>query len=160
MATITFDEEQTAKLFELLGLPPETDPTDTKAILAVLEDLAKQAGDGTKPSEIAAAAKRIGLGTIDADTLENLHREATEGRQLKAAEARRKVEASVSDAIGKGKITPARRKHWVTLISADPGMAEVLASVPDETAVPISEIGHAAAAENGGGSDDTPPWFR
>jgi hypothetical protein len=30
---------------------------------------------------------------------------------------------------------------WVTLLQADPGMADVLASVPDNT-MPITEIGH------------------
>jgi hypothetical protein len=31
----------------------------------------------------------------------------------------------------------------VSLIAADRGMADVLAAVPDETAVPLKEIGHA-----------------
>jgi hypothetical protein len=31
----------------------------------------------------------------------------------------------------------------VSLIAADPGMADVLVAVPDETAVPLKEIGHA-----------------
>jgi hypothetical protein len=30
-----------------------------------------------------------------------------------------------------------RRKHGVSLIAAEPGMADVLAAVPDETAVPL-----------------------
>lgn len=30
----------------------------------------------------------------------------------------------------------------MTLIQADPDMAEVLASVPNETAIPLSELGH------------------
>ena len=58
--------------------------------------------------------------------------------------ARAKVEAAVDDAVNKGKITPARRKHWVSLIEADPGMADVLATVASETAVPMSELGHSA----------------
>jgi hypothetical protein len=56
-----------------------------------------------------------------------------------------KVEAAVDDAIEKGKITPGRRKHWVELLSCDPGIADVLASIPNETAVALSEIGHASA---------------
>jgi hypothetical protein len=36
-----------------------------------------------------------------------------------------------------------RRKHWVTLIEADPDIAAVLAAVPIESAVPLTEIGHA-----------------
>lgn len=73
-------------------------------------------------------------------------RYAAEGRKIAAAAAKAKVEAAVSDAVDKGRITPARRKHWVTLIEADPGMADVLAAVPNETAVPLSEIGHGTDA--------------
>ncbi len=122
--------------------------------------LAKQAAeaDGGKPSDIAAAAKRAGFEVTDSDTYTRLVAEATEGRRLKAAAAKAKVEASVDDAISKGKITPARKKHWVILISADPGMGEVLASVPNETAVPLSEVGHGQT----GGDDlvESAEWFR
>lgn len=155
--TISFDDTQAAKLLELLGLPADTKAEDIDGILAVVDDLAKQAADGAKPSEIAAAAKRIGLDTIDADSLEALHRDATEGRQIKAAEAKKKIETTVDDAIGKGKIIAARRKHWVDLISADPGMGEVLASVPNETAVPMSELGHSTEPD---GTTEEAEWFR
>jgi len=79
-------------------------------------------------------------------------------RKIAAAAARTKVEAAVDDAVNKGKITPARRKHWVSLIEADPGMADVLAAVPNETAVPMTEVGHSADA----GTDDLAEagrWF-
>ncbi|WP_318263132.1 hypothetical protein [Mycolicibacterium goodii] len=67
------------------------------------------------------------------------------------------VEAAVDEAVTKGKITPARRKHWVELITADPGMADVLAAVPAETAVPMSEVGHAADTANGDRAESG--WF-
>lgn len=87
--TITFDEDQSIALLELLGLPADADPTDIAAILAVIEDLAKQAaeGEGGKPSDIAAAAKRVGLAVTDPDSYARLQAEATEGRQIKAAAA-------------------------------------------------------------------------
>jgi hypothetical protein len=147
---ITFDDDQTAALFDLLGLPADT--TDVDTILATITDLANdETGDGgnAKPSAVAAAAKRAGLEVLDADTATALRRDAAEGRQIKAAVALEKVAASVDDAISRGKITAGRRKHWLSLIAADPGMAEVLASVPDETAVPLTEIGHSAASEGG-----------
>ncbi len=143
----TFTAEQAAQLLDLLGLPADT--TDPELILATLADLAAQAADTgePKPSEVAAAAKRQGLDVIDADTLAALRRDAAEGRQIKAAAERQKVEDTVNDAVAKGKITPGRRGHWVDLISADPGMADVLASVPAETAVPLTEIGHGIGSE-------------
>lgn len=155
---LTFTDEQTTKLLETIGAPADT--TDPEAILAVIEDLAKQAADNTDsadpaPSAVAASAKRIGLDVIDTDTLTALRADAAEGRQIKAAAAKAKIEGQVDDAIKAGKITPARRKHWFDLISADPGMADVLASVPAETAVPISEIGHATEP-----ADEAAEWFR
>jgi hypothetical protein len=77
-----------------------------------------------------------------------LRRDAAAGRQLIAAEAQRKVEAAVDDAIDKGKIAAARRKHWVSVITADPGMSEILAATPDETAVPLREMGHATEGQD------------
>jgi hypothetical protein len=95
-----------------------------------------------QPSSVAAAAKRHGMEVMDTETDDALRHDAAEGRKIAAAAARAKTEATVDDAINKGKITAARRKHWVTLIEADPGMADVLAAVPNETAVPLTEVGH------------------
>ncbi|WP_194786683.1 hypothetical protein [Mycobacteroides abscessus] len=52
--------------------------------------------------------------------------------------------------------TAPRRKHWVTLIEADSAMADVLAAIPNETAVPMTEIGHSA---DDIATADKPPWF-
>lgn len=152
---LTFDDKQAAALLELLGLPAET--TDIDTILDTVKD-AISPTDG-KPSEVAAAAKRAGLEVIDNDTLTALRTEAAEGRQIKAAAARQQIEASVGDAIEKGKITPGRRKHWIDLITADPGMADVLAGVPNETAVPMTEIGHGVGSDGAPGQPDRDQWF-
>lgn len=157
---LTFDDTQAATLLDMLGLPPDT--TDIATVLATINDLATDEqgeGDMTKPSAVAAAAKRHGFDVIEAASLESLRREATEGRQLKAAVERQGIETAVDDAILKGKITAGRRKHWVTLLGADPGMAEVLAAVPDETAVALTEVGHGVDSEGGEqvGADE---WFR
>lgn len=89
-----------------------------------------------------------------------MRRDASNGRQMAAA-ATQKIEASVDEAVRKGKITPARRKHWVTLIGADPGMAHVLASIPDETAAPVSEPGHGHNPEPGEEEEiaEAAEWF-
>jgi hypothetical protein len=69
---------------------------------------------------------------------------------MAAAAVQQKIEAAVDDAVSTGKITAARKRHWVTLCTNDAGMLEVLASVPNETAVPLTEIGHSidASAED------------
>jgi hypothetical protein len=139
---LEFDDTQAAALLDALGLPADTDDADL--IVATTADLAAQVAGMTpeQPSSVAAAARRHGLELVDHDTHESLKRDAAEGRRIAAAAAKAKVEAAVDDALNKGKITAARRKHWVTLIEADPGMADVLAAVPNETAVPLSELGH------------------
>jgi hypothetical protein len=108
--------------------------------------------------EIRYCLPQLALGRLAASAQE-LHLIA-EGRKLAAAAAHQKIEASVDDAIRKVKITPARRKHWINLIGADPGMADVLASVPNETAVPLTEVGHSVSAENGGNDfAESATWF-
>jgi hypothetical protein len=154
--TLTFDDEQTTALLEALGLPADTD--DVQLILDTVADLAAQVAGMTPeaPSSVAAAAKRHGMEVIDTATADALRADAAAGRRIAAAAAKAKVEAAVDDAIGKGKITPARRKHWVELITADPGMADVLASVPNETAVPMTELGHSTDVDD---QADKPAWF-
>ncbi|WP_156296389.1 phage protease [Mycobacterium paragordonae] len=153
---LMFDDEQAAALLDALGLPTDTTNIDT-ALATVKDAVTASTAETAQPSAVAAAARRVGLELIDADTITALRRDANEGRQIKAAAARQKIEDAVSEAISKGKITAARRKHWVTLIEADPAMAEVLASVPDETAVPLTEIGHGRGDE----ATDAPAdaWF-
>jgi hypothetical protein len=155
---LTFTDDQPAALLDMLGLPADT--TDVDTVLATIQDCAtdeQSEGDMAKPSAVAAAAKRIGFEVIEAASLELLRRGATEGRQLKAAVERQDIETTVDEVIRKGKIAASRRKHWVSLIGADPGMAEVLASVPDETAMPMTEIGHGVANEDG--LAESAEWF-
>ncbi|MFV8312733.1 phage protease [Mycobacteroides chelonae] len=145
---LTLDDQRTADLLDTLGLPADT--TDTALILATVKDAITETPTATAaPSAIAAAAKKAGLEVLDTDTATALRAEAAEGRHIKAAAARQKIEDTVDAAVAKGKITAARRKHWVDLITADPAMSEVLASVPDETAISFTEIGHSVGTENG-----------
>jgi hypothetical protein len=156
MATY-FDDQQTAALLTALGLAADNDDVDLAVQTA--QDLAAQVAGMTpeQPSSVAAAAKRHGMEVIDTATADAMRREAAEGRKIAAAAAQAKVEAAVDDAVDKGKITLARRKHWVTLIAADPEMAQVLASYPNELAVPMSEAGH--SADNTGDLADAAEWF-
>ncbi|WP_328856366.1 phage protease [Williamsia herbipolensis] len=161
---LTLTDDQSAQLLDLIGLPADT--TDVDTILATVTDLvaAEQgATDGQndqKPSTVAAAARRIGLETVDTDTLASLRSQAAEAGTLKAAAARRGVEQSVDSAIKAGKIPPSRRDHWVGLVTADAELGKVLASMPDNV-VPLVEIGHGLNS-NGTQPDeqDDAGWFR
>lgn len=148
---LTLNDEQEAQLLDLIGLPAaEPGETNVEDVLDTIADLAEegtkatasaQAG-GETPTGIAAAAKAAGLEVVDPSTLDDLRAQAAEGRRLAAAAAQAKVAASVDDAISRGKIAPSRREHWLTICAADAGMVDVLAGIPDETAVPMTELGH------------------
>ncbi|WP_018599667.1 phage protease [Mycobacterium sp. 155] len=155
---LTFDDDQAAALLEALGLPADT--ADPQLVTDTAVDLAAQVEtlDPAKPSTVAAAAKKAGLEVIDTATAEALRHDAAEGRRMAAAATQQRIEAAVDDAVRKGKITPARRKHWVTLITADPGMADVLASVPNETAAPMTEAGHSMNPDPGDNLADADVW--
>ncbi|WP_197381458.1 hypothetical protein [Mycolicibacterium mengxianglii] len=139
---LDLDDTQAAVLLALLGLPADT--TDVQLLIDTVKDATRDPMLPPPPSEIAAAAARNGMEVIDTATADALRRDAQEGRRIAAAAARQRVESAVDDAINKGKVMASRRKHWVDLIAADPGMADVLAATPNETAVSMSEIGHAA----------------
>jgi len=156
---LNLDDTQAAALLDALGLPADT--TDVDLVVATATDLAAQAAgtDPAKASDVAAAARRHGLEVIDTDTAEALRRDAAEGRRIAAAAAKARVEAAVDDAVTKGKITAARRKHWVTLIEADPAMERTLADIPNETAVPMTEVGHSIDAASGDDLAEAGRWF-
>ena len=99
------------------------------------------------------------MDVIDSDSLAALRRDADEGRRLAAEAARTKVETLVDNAIRRGKITPARRKHWVTLITNDAALGDTLNAIPDETAIPLTEIGH-GIDDDGDDLTQPAPWFR
>ena len=160
--TLEYDDAAAAVLLNQLGLPEDT--TDTELIAETIKDALTPApaiaGDAAS-SAVAAAAKRHGLELLDADTKASLERDSAELRRVKAAAKQADIKAKVDTAIDRGAIAASREKHWISLLDADPGMADVLAKIPDQTAVPLSELGH-ASAENGAGDgipDGVPAWF-
>lgn len=148
---LSFDTEQTAALLEALGLPADT--TDVFVVLAAIADLA------TAENAVAAKAAGKGLTLIDAAQLAALELAAEEGRTVSAAAAKAVVDGHVDTAIREGKLPPARREHWVKLLTADASMADVLASAP--VVVPLVEIGYGNGdGGHDGSGDDTAVWFR
>jgi hypothetical protein len=157
---LTFDDTQSAVLLTLLGLPEGTE--DVQLVLDTVRDATRDPmlpmPDDASATQVAAAAKKYGFELVDTATAESLRSDAQEGRRIAAAAAKAKIEQQVDDAVNRGKITAARRTHWATLIEADPGMADVLAAVPNETAIPMSELGHSADT-NSGDLAEASLWF-
>lgn len=139
MATL---KEEIAKS---LGIAEDT--TDEDVIAALNEALTERADTDPAPVEqtpetVTQTAARMGLTVVDNSVLEQLRADATAGRQASERQEREDRERVVDDAITRGKITAARREHWLNAIKADPAMVETLNGLPDELAVPMNEIGY------------------
>jgi hypothetical protein len=80
---------------------------------------------------------------MDPEKVAKLQSDAALGALARAEQIAAAHAKVVDDAIGKGKITPVRRDHFLALMTADEqGTTELLAGIPPETAVPMTEIGH------------------
>lgn len=150
MAEVDFTTDQWTRMTEALGLAPDADP---ETIVATIEDLVTTPTD---PSTVTAArASAAGLVQVDPGTLASLRADAGQARELRAAAAVRDRTQVVGDAVRAGKIAPARRQHWMTVLAADPGAVETLATLPAGLIPVDGEIGHASE----GGAVEPAKWF-
>lgn len=159
---VEITDEQLAALRTALEL---ADDADLEAIIAAAkkvvadlheaEDNAADDGSGDSGTVAAAAASVV---SVDREAFADLQREAALGRAAHERQQREDRERVVDAAIGDGKIPPARREHWLTLLSADEtGTRQTLEAIPAETVVSLSESGHNVAPE--GTNDDNLGWF-
>ena len=122
--------------------------TDTM-MLDALDALRERADSASDVAAITAFAEANGLRVVDAEKFGSMEAELVEHRAAVAEREKADRAAVVDAAISAGKVTPARREHFVALMDADPeGTAELLDSLPAELAVPTAEIG------TGQGADD------
>lgn len=148
------DEEVLAALDKLASTEQEDTDEDTTT---TTEGDSAEAGAGTAVDgkELVAAAAKAGLVLMDPARVAKLESDAAAGalaRATQVAEAHAKV---VDAAVAKGKITPPRRDHFLALMKADPeGTTALLDSIPAETAVPLTEIGHGTEAQASASAED------
>lgn len=148
-STVAFTEAALKKL----GLDADADEGAINAAIEGLPDAPPEDGETTAdqapveletPAQVAAAAKKLGLTVLDEQTAVKLTADASAGREALSRIERESDEKVVSAAIADGKIPPARKDHYVALMSRDrQGTTEWLASVPKEAAVALTEMGHA-----------------
>ncbi|OHU48115.1 head maturation protease, ClpP-related [Mycobacteroides chelonae] len=138
------DEDVLAALDKLAGTEQESSETDDDTDTDTAPD--EQAVSAGK--ELAEAVAKAGLVLMDPAQVTKLQTDAAAGakaRETQIAEAHAKV---VDAAIGAGKITAPRREHFLTLMKADSeGTTALLDSIPAETAVPLTEVGHGTEAQ-------------
>jgi hypothetical protein len=132
------------------------DDADEAAVLAALDARLPEPDESTtetpeaaptvapaQPEPVAATAKLPpGVVVIDEATLGELRRNATLGAQ--AAERQRLSDRDrfIDAAVNDGKISPARKDHWVKAWEADPdGTKDTLASLEAGLVVPVAAAG-------------------
>ncbi|GAA12570.1 hypothetical protein [Gordonia alkanivorans] len=152
------DGEEWASLLGALGLT--SDATFDTVLTTVTDLVTDEAATDGAPAAIAAAAGRRGLVVMDEATADALKTAAAEGAQVKLAAAEQHREQVILAAIKRGAITRGRSDHWRTLLEHDPGMETVLAKIPDETAIPMKEIGHGVDNQDLSNSEPGSTWFR
>lgn len=145
---LTLTDEQETSIREALGLAEDA---DAAAIVTAVEDLATTPeGDGGNAPAAAAASAPASASviSIDREVLASLESRASRGDAAMARQEQEDRERIVDAALSVGKITPARRDHWLTLLSADrEGTTAILDGLPKELAVPLSEVGHGQGAD-------------
>ncbi len=148
-AAVEFTTEQIAALLAALGLA--SDSTDAQAVVdavvALAADEANEPPDPPKAGDppVAASAAKLpeGMQIVETATIEALRVDAAAGRAAREEQLTDQRRALVAAAVNDGRIAPVRREHWVTQLAADPGAAEVLASLAKGLIPVDGERGHA-----------------
>lgn len=127
-------------LRDRLGISAEASLDDDGILAAVDEALAEQ------------PTARPGTVTMDAATLADLQAAAEQGRQARAQQVADRRNALISAAIDDGRITPARREHWLNALAADPEGAEQTLAGLAKGLVPLAAVGYTGGVDES--SDD------
>lgn len=138
-------------LVQKLGLAADADDDAVlsafeAALATKTEALAEDGGAGTEeatPEQIAAAAKKHGLVVLDEGVVNGLRADAAAGREARDRQQAEDDAKVVDTAISKGKITPARREHFLACMKVDrEGTTTLLEKTLQESAIPMTAIGH------------------
>ena len=135
-------------LMKRLGIKPDAE-LDDDAVLAELDEaLEERADEGSRgPAQLPE-----GVVAVDADTYQQLQQDAQAGREAREQQLVERRENLVDSAIQDGRIAPARRDHWLKSLAADPGSAEVLASLEKGT-VPLAPKGYTGGVDEASDED-------
>ena len=134
-------------LAERLGIDADAD--DETTLAAIDEALAERADtdnendDAPGLDDIQSAAAKLGLTVVNKAQWDAVTQQATAGEQARAQQLADHRNSVVNEAVRRGKIAPAQKANFVALMEKDAaGTEKFLADLPDETAVPMSELGH------------------
>lgn len=138
---MAFTPEQLTQMRQDLGLAETADEATITA--ALTEALAEQA-DAPAPNTPEIPE---GMSLVDTAVLTDLRAGAQAGLEARTQQQAEARDSAIREALADGRIPPARREHYATAWDADPeGTRDLLASLAPGL-VPVTELGHAAAAE-------------
>lgn len=142
------DEKVDGKVDGDADTKPDDDKVDASG------DKADDTDTATPPAPPAVAAAAAKAGTtvvVDAAAFAALQEQARLGAAAHGT-LQAQADAKVVDAaLDKGKIPPSRREHYMAMMAADRvGTTTLLNETLQEAAIPLTEMGHASAANDGG----------
>ncbi|WP_188043672.1 head maturation protease, ClpP-related [Changpingibacter yushuensis] len=135
-----------AGIRERLGITDAT--ADATQILSMLDE---------KLSQPALKAPE-GATLIDSTALADLQAKAEQGVKALEAQAVARRESIVTDAIAKGRITPASKDAWLAQLEKDEaGAAALIESFPENT-IPVTEVGYGVDTQINSESQYAAAW--
>ncbi|GAA3781241.1 head maturation protease, ClpP-related [Micromonospora maritima] len=169
------DEERSrpvdpAKIREALGLSADASDSDVRVALESAGVVAKtnpptEPAPQPEPDPEPAPApdpepKAEGKVLVSQNVLEELRIAAQAGQEARAQQLREQRDNTIRAAVAEGKISPARREHWVQAWDKDPeGTKADLDSLPANR-VPVNALGYDADAPKSVDPADSPDyWF-
>jgi ATP-dependent protease ClpP protease subunit len=142
-----------------LGLDADADEAAIEAAIAALPE------DGdTEPPEppeltaedVSKAAAKLGLTVVDGakamavdkTAYDQLVVQARDGAEARAQQVREQDDATIRGALASGRITPASEAEWrKSLASNREGTKSLIATLPENKALAVDEIGHGVDSE-------------
>jgi ATP-dependent protease ClpP protease subunit len=124
---------------ERLGLTAAS--TDADVMAALDERLAAP----TATDAVVVPPIPAGAVVMDATALEEMRRDAADGRAARAQQISDRRDAVVDSALRSGRITAASREHWRAMLDTDAEerVVALLGEMEPNEALPVDEIGHA-----------------
>lgn len=140
-----------------LGLDAEADEDAIEAAIAALPDADEGGDTGTdaEPTveqvaeQVAAVAAKYGLTVMDRTAHDQLVAQARDGAAARAKQIQDEDDAIIRAALKSGRITPASEAEWRnSLASNREGIKALIATLPENKALAVDEVGHGVDDEN------------
>lgn len=133
MSRIT--DEQSTSLAQRLGV---SDDADGDTILTALDEALQERADESNSGQ----GNTEGVVALDEEAYEQLRADAKAGREARKEQQSQHRQGLVKAAVRDGRIAPARTKHWIKSLEADPEGAEASLAGLEKGLIPVDELGH------------------